>query len=707
MKALFFRVATMSLTIGLLLCLKVQVLAQDQPQDEDLYDLSLEELMNIPIESASKKTENLFDAPVSSYSITKDEIVNSGVTSIPEALRLCPGIVVRETSNGNYDIHIRGFENLGKYSSTNNQINLISLVMIDNRPIFNYNQGGVFWDALPIDLVDVERIEVVRGPTAPLFGPNAVSGVINIITRKPNTEGFAASANVVGGLPNTLIGNLAVSQKFNDKFDVTLSANYQNRERSDDEFYMYGSDQFIEDVSTLPNADEAFPDPELSLEKLGVNAFVNYSFNTDAQVSLSTGYQQAESNKLYFNDDVSSTSYSENNSTYINLAGSFYGVGVKLSRNTGYDNLKLGTQGIVPEYDFYNTDIVVDYNWNVNKKLSFRPGINYQRATYDDAEYVENAPFGGFLNGSETISSIAAFLKGDYYILDNWRLMAAVRADKFQTPDELYVSYEFASTYKLNDKYLFRAVHARSNSGAFIANTFLDVQLNTSGNQLNVIGNQNLDLIRNTMSEIGFRAQFTNKFQLDLAVFTQKLENLSEVITVDAEPQPDNSLIITQQFVNLPLKGVQNGVTISANYVPTSKLQLKPFVTIQKTKVQDFPVDAQVSLTNVIDEADHESTPSVYGGAFVNYLANRKLNLNLSAYYLGGHTLYHDKDDERPSTVGEIDGKLLLNSKITFHAIDKLNLYVNVRNILGSDSREHYGTDRIGRSYYLGVSYNF
>ena len=681
--------------------------AKAQEDLGDLYDLSLEDLMNIPIESASKKSENLFDAPVSSYSITRDEIVKSGATSIPEALRLCPGIIVREISNGNYDIHIRGFENLSRSTSSFNQINLISLVMIDNRPIFSYNQGGIFWENLPIDLVDVERIEIVRGPTAPLFGPNAVSGVINIITRQPQNEGFYTSANVQGGLPNTLTGNLAIGQKFNENFDLTLSANYQRRERHDELYYMFESDQFIENITTLPDADIQFPEPELSLEKWGVNAFMNYQFNSNASIALSTGLQQSEAQKMYLNSDITALSFSGTKSKYVNLAGDIYGAGIKISHNSGFDNMSYGIISITPKYDYNVTDIVVDYEWNVTDKLSFRPGINYQRATYDDTDYLDESIFGGYLNAAQTITSIAASMKGDYLITDNWRLIAALRADKFNAPDDVYLSYQFASTYKLNDKYLFRAVHARSNSSAFIGNAFLKVEIALPGTTSNVYGNPELELTNNTLSEIGFRGQLSTKFQVDMAIFSQRIENLSMLITESVVPQPDNSITVTQRFSNLPLQGIQNGITLSANYVPTNQLQLKPFITVQKSKVHDLPVNPLVSLDDVIEEDDHKSTPTLYGGAFINYIANRKLNLNLNAYYFSSHTLYHAMDLERASTVGNIDGKLLLNSKITFHAIDKLNFYLNVRNIIGNDSREHYGTDRIGRSYYLGASYNF
>src|SRR6186713_735975 len=119
----------------LLSLLATPALSQEQVNtQEDLYELSLEELMNVPIVSASKKDETLFDAPLSSYTITRAEIDKAGSTSIMEALRLAPGVIVREQSNGNYDIHIRGFDNILRRPSDYSKQNIITLVMIDDRP---------------------------------------------------------------------------------------------------------------------------------------------------------------------------------------------------------------------------------------------------------------------------------------------------------------------------------------------------------------------------------------------------------------------------------------------------------------------------------------------------------------------------------------------------------------------------------------------
>ena len=309
-------------------------------EDVDLFDLSLEELMNVEIVSASRKEESLFDAPVSSSVITHEEIARSGVTTIPEALRLSPGLIVRETTNGNYEVFVRGFDNLHRYGSSTEQHNLYTLVMIDNRPVFNYNLGGTYWESLPIDLIDIERIEIVRGPSAPLFGPNAVTGVINIITRHPKKEGMYPAGNVQYGSFDARIANVALGMKVNDKLRFSLSGNHQQRDRSDDQYYVYDADAFVE----TPNpggtiiAETAYPDSELAVEKKALNAFVEYRATDNIRVELSAGVQDAATQRFSYASNMP-LAFNYNDSRYVNLAGEFYGMGAKISYNRGYEDL--------------------------------------------------------------------------------------------------------------------------------------------------------------------------------------------------------------------------------------------------------------------------------------------------------------------------------------------------------------------------------
>jgi len=139
-----------------------------------LADLSLEELANIEITSVSRRAERLSDAAASVYVITSEAIRRSGATSLPQALRLAPNLQVAQIDASQYAITARGF---------NNAIGNKLLVLIDGRTVYTPFFSGVFWDQQDLVLADIDRIEVISGPGATLWGANAVNGVINVITR--------------------------------------------------------------------------------------------------------------------------------------------------------------------------------------------------------------------------------------------------------------------------------------------------------------------------------------------------------------------------------------------------------------------------------------------------------------------------------------------------------------------------------------------
>jgi iron complex outermembrane recepter protein len=145
-----------------------------------LADMSLEELANLEVTSVSRHTERLADAPAALYVITGEDIRRSGVTSLPEALRLAPNLEVARIDSHQYAISARGF---------NNSIGNKLLVLIDGRTVYTPLFSGVFWDAQDTLLEDIERIEVISGPGATLWGANAVNGVINVITRHASETG--------------------------------------------------------------------------------------------------------------------------------------------------------------------------------------------------------------------------------------------------------------------------------------------------------------------------------------------------------------------------------------------------------------------------------------------------------------------------------------------------------------------------------------
>src|SRR5580658_26006 len=127
---------------------------------DDLENFTLEQLVNVQVTSVSKKETDLFASPAAIYVITQDDIHRMGVTSIPEALRMVPGMDVAQISGNEWAVSTRGFN--GEYAST-------LLVLIDGRTIYTPASSGVFWDSQDVVLEDVDRIEVIRGPGATLW----------------------------------------------------------------------------------------------------------------------------------------------------------------------------------------------------------------------------------------------------------------------------------------------------------------------------------------------------------------------------------------------------------------------------------------------------------------------------------------------------------------------------------------------------------
>jgi iron complex outermembrane receptor protein len=159
---------------------------------QDLANLSIEQLAQIQVKSASKTEEPLSSAPTALYVITNKDIVDSGATSLPEALRLAPNLQIQRIDASQYAISSRGFNGL----EAGNKV----LAQIDGRTIYTPLASTVFWNLHSPLLEDIQQIEVISGPGGTLFGPNAVNGVINITTKD--------AGDTIGGLARVTAGAL-------------------------------------------------------------------------------------------------------------------------------------------------------------------------------------------------------------------------------------------------------------------------------------------------------------------------------------------------------------------------------------------------------------------------------------------------------------------------------------------------------------------
>ncbi|MCP4545123.1 MAG: TonB-dependent receptor [bacterium] len=189
-----------------------------------LKSLSLEDLASLEVTSVSKKPEKLADAPAAVFVITNEDIRRSGVTSIAEALRMAPGVQVGRINSNTWAITARGFN--GHFANK-------LLVMIDGRTVYSPSFSGVHWNVQDVLLEDIDRIEVIRGPGASLWGANAVNGVINIISR-PAGDSTGGLLVAGAGTEERGFGGVRYGVRVGEEAHVRVYANYFDRDAGAD-----------------------------------------------------------------------------------------------------------------------------------------------------------------------------------------------------------------------------------------------------------------------------------------------------------------------------------------------------------------------------------------------------------------------------------------------------------------------------------------
>jgi iron complex outermembrane receptor protein len=253
-----------------------QPIADATDQMLQLSRMSLEDLSNVEVTSVSKAPQSLASAAATVYVITREEILSSGVTSIPEALRLAPNLQVTQINAQEYQIGARG---LGGNLEAQNFSNKI-LILIDGRSVYNPLFSGVAYDAQDVLMDDVDRIEVISGPGATLWGANAMNGVINIITRSAH-ETSGASLRVVAG-----------------NQESAASARYGASFGSDNAFRVYAKG-FDRGPSELENGDSA--GDRWNKVMTGFRVDVGPESDLD-RFTIQGDYQEATENQLAFSD---------------------------------------------------------------------------------------------------------------------------------------------------------------------------------------------------------------------------------------------------------------------------------------------------------------------------------------------------------------------------------------------------------------------
>ncbi len=628
----------------------------DLPLDElmrlaDIVGVSIDDLFNMVLNKdvsiASKSSESFFDTPLSTSVLTAEDIARAGVLSIPEAMRLIPGVIVREKTGGNYDIHIRGNDNIPYGQVTIFSENTLTLVMIDGRPVYNYATGGTFWESLPVGLNDVDRIEVVRGPASALYGPNAVTGVINIITKKvdskkPSVDAQIQSGNRFGEIPSLLgtsgTQNLAVSFGANDKLKFRLSGSYNYRDRTQEDVYLWKDPNQtpnlpesgyypVDSVSLVGmNPDAMYEDPTIALDAYTFNGHVFYDPNQNISIGLAAGTQR--STAISSNTDMGFVAHTTRKveTQYADLRASVFGFNLQTNYMWGYENLSMGSPGY--EFDISAFNVNLDYNFELlDKTLGIRPGFSYSTSKVSDDAYTQV-----FLNSGETLSSFAPSLRVDYKPIEQLRFVGAFRYEQNADPDKGYPTWQLVANYRIKENSSVRAVYSRANRSPFMLDVQADAtlvmrdQIFIPGTQqyihspedptklptdpknrytARLEGNKDLKLALMDMFELGYRQKIGKHVLVNIETFYNYLRDMS---SMDADgikmtnvmggyPPPYENRSGNPQMVyayyqhntyqNIKETSRQIGATAEVGVVVNKNVNFRLFGTLQKTDLKD------------------------------------------------------------------------------------------------------------------------
>lgn len=216
--AFLIRSALYGVCASAIFCSAAQAAEEINP--DDLLNLSLEQLGNIEVTSVSKRSEKASEAAAAIFVVTSDDIRRSGATTIPEVLRFVPGLSVAQAGSHSWAISSRGLT--GQFANK-------LLVLIDGRSVYTPLFSGVYWDVQDTPLQDIERIEVIRGPGATLWGANAVNGVINIITKNAKDTQGGRLSQTVGNVENSLT-NVRQGGKIGDNVFARVYAKFDDHD---------------------------------------------------------------------------------------------------------------------------------------------------------------------------------------------------------------------------------------------------------------------------------------------------------------------------------------------------------------------------------------------------------------------------------------------------------------------------------------------
>ncbi len=517
---------------------------------EKYMDLPLEDLLSLQVISVSRKKQHLNEVASAVYVITREDIHRSGVTSIPEALRMAPGIQVARIDANKWVIASRGFG-----SQFSNKL----LVMIDGRTVYSPSYSGVYWDAQDTVLEDIDRIEVIRGPGASVWGANAVNGVINIITRN--------SAETRGGL---LVAGAGNEEKgiFSLRYGAALSGTVDGR------IYLKYTSRDSSYASLLH--EDGGDDWKGLRTGFRVDGRSGAGDTWKLQGDL---YSNDENQRVNLWQDPSNPASAAYAPTYLaravpdgidasggNLLGKWnhqFADGGSASLQVYYDRTRRAEAFLTQTHDTLDIDFNHQFRMFGNQDVLW--GLGY-RSIRDD---FDNTFMASFLPDSRQVNLFSAFVQDEIELTpESLRLTLG---SKFEHND--YTGFEIQPSARLSwlvnrRSTLWGAVSravrtpSRLEDSALIISQIVPLPPPRGPMVLYVHGNGDFKSEKMIAWEVGFRHQPCENFSLDLALFYNDYDDLQTFEQVDS-----NSLLADTRFGN-SMSAHSYGLELSVDWWP-------------------------------------------------------------------------------------------------------------------------------------------
>lgn len=647
--------------------------------------LSLEELMDIEVTTVSRRKSTVGQSPAAVFVITPEMIRRSGATVIPELFRMVPGMSVARIDNNKWAVSSRGF---------NNKFVRKLLVQIDGRVVYNPMFSGVYWDTVDYPLEDIERIEVVRGPGASVWGANAVDGIINIIT-KPAQKTHGGLVSAGGGTEEQGFG----TARYGGQIGKNLAYRVYGKGFHRDEQFALGADPHDRWWGTnggtrfdwrASERDDVTFDGGYGRSVAGRNVTVPTATAPFALLNLEDETSNGGHILTRWNRALNQDS---------NLTLQTYWDHVDRTGSNGYQNLR---------WDTFDVDVQHELPLGSRQEIVYGAGYRYI-----DALLGKTSADNGFMLSSPSDSRhsnlVTAFVQ-DRITLVRDKLHLTV-GSKFERND--FTGFEFQPTGRLlwtptSWQSVWAAVSRAVRTPDF-GNDGLSFTLppdaGTPGVFTSVRGNTGLASEEVLAFELGYRAQPVERFSGNLALFYNKYDNLNTVgvgtIEVDA-----NGLVFVPVAFGNSMHGRSYGAELDARWEMFDWWRLNGTYTF--TKINLHP-NAGAFLA---DAANEKATPQHQIYLQSSWDLPHELEFDLIGRFVpflqgfnaGGTAGFTDT----------IDAYVSLDARVGWRPIQKLDFSLVGQNLLDSHHPE-FGSEvavraplvEIQRSVYAKATYQW